>query len=187
MELTRSNAHSRAVGGLAELHTTSPSVMSTNLKSSVLSSTAICELAIAACAGDWNSFWTTWECNPRTFTLASPYANAALQLLDWLACECREAMRFRLDEDIWPTATYSSLSGVGISVVVCMSADDGRRLLKAITGPLIGGVDRISIVRAYDVDNDNAEVTSGKAVAYLKDVFAAITHWEQHRLLMISY
>lgn len=160
--------------------------MSERLDSSVLSTRDLCELAILADADDWSSFWTVWTSMPKTFSLSSPAADVVLQILDWLGSELKKAVPMRVDRDWWPLGTSAKLSGVGISVVACMSAHDGNQLLKTISGRITLAEGK-RIADAYNPKADTAVVAVDKALSYLKKTAAAIASRDEGRLLMISY
>ncbi len=159
--------------------------MAKTLQSSIVSQQGICELAGQACKGNWKAFWQLLASNPQTFLLSPPLGDIGLQLIDWLASECRQPLPLRFDEAWWPKRTSSILSRSGIHVVACMSAGDGRALLKATRR--LGLREREAIARAYGIHGENPTSAVDAAVTYLTEIAAAIDDRHEDRLLMIAY
>lgn len=161
--------------------------MPKTLESSVLSPGALGELAVLACAGSWKAFWEAWRAGPRVLSLPAPAGDIGLQVIDWLASERGQPFPSRFDDVWWPKGTSFNLSLAEISVIACMSAHDGRRLLRAeLFGPT-AAEEMAVIARAYDIAGTNAMAIMERAVAYLKDCSEAIADREGERLLMIEH
>ncbi len=161
--------------------------MKHTLESCVLSQRDLCELAIRAQPGDWTAFWGLLRFSPQASSLPAPFADIFLQVIDWLVTECGESLESGFDESFWPKTTSYYLSTVGITAVACMSADDGRRLIKAIKHGRLNAEERREILLAYGWSSETPMTEINGAVAYLEQILAAIADREGDRLLVISY
>lgn len=158
------------------------------LQSSVLSSCDICELAAHVCVGNWVAFWRAWASSPRVYSVPSPVSDMVVRIVDWLASECRQSLRFRVDRDWWPRGTAASLSSIGVTVHACVSAEDGRRLLRRTADGPISVEEQAAIAIAYDVSDNGTATGMEKAVAYLNEIMTAVSVGKAgDRLLVVSW
>ena len=154
------------------------------LHATVQSTADIRELAISACAGDWATFWDTWTRGAHASSLHSPQAGAALHIIDWLASELRQPLPCRLDDEWWPKEASHRLSCAGMTVVACLSADDGRRFLKTALSEQMNLMAVESIVRAYDTGSGDSAMAD--AFAYLREIAISVAELDEMRLLIIT-